>query len=72
MIDDPCVEHFELFMTISLRGRRKKEREKGREKSLFPYPLPLSTPATKANDHNIARTLVCVAGRRRRGGGGGV
>ena len=36
----------------SLRGRRKKGRERGREKStplpfslLFPYPLPLSTPA---------------------------
>ena len=50
----------------SLRGRRKKGRERGREKrtkegkgkralflsplppSLFPYPLPFSTPATQA------------------------
>ena len=53
----------------SLRGRCKKGRERGREKStkegkgkgalplsplppsfsLFPYPLPLSTPATQVN-----------------------
>ena len=64
IIDDPCVDHFELFMTISLRGRRKKGRERGREESLFPYPLPLSTPATQANDHNIPQTLACVADRR--------
>ena len=31
----------------SLRGRRKKGREKSTP-SLFPYPLPVSTPATQA------------------------
>ena len=43
-----------LSPSSSLRARRKKGRERGREKStplpfsLFPYPLPLSTPATQA------------------------
>ena len=48
---------FRLYTAIDLpfglRGRRKKERERGREKkarpfSLPPHPLPLTTPATQA------------------------
>ena len=51
----------------SLRGRRKKGRERGSEKStplsptpipfsLFPYPLPLSTPATQARISTTIKT----------------
>ena len=44
----------ERHVQSRLRGRRKTGRERGREKStplpfsLFPHPLPLSTPATQA------------------------
>ena len=44
---------------VTFRGRRKKGRERGKEKSasLFPYPLPLSTPATQAKSWSKNTTV---------------
>ena len=44
---------------VTLRGRRKKGRERGKEKSasLFPYPLNLSTPATQAKSWSKNTTV---------------
>ena len=45
-----CQNNSTVPEKYSLRGRRKRGGGGGRRKapSLFPYPLPLSTPATQA------------------------